>query len=135
MSDEIDEITNRSGPRSTLEVIGRHDPEPAVVLILRFNHLFVPLPVGFRALLSGLGVGDYRGHDGVGAARETRAMVFRHWHTDWHTKGPKSTAEPGNRTRTRVTPQRFLRPPRLPFRQPGPPILWVSSDLGFQGWP
>jgi hypothetical protein len=38
MSDEIDEITNRSGgPRSTFEVIGRQDPEPAVVLILRFN--------------------------------------------------------------------------------------------------
>lgn len=38
MTDEIDEITNRPGrPLSTLEVIGRQDPEPAVVLILRFN--------------------------------------------------------------------------------------------------
>ena len=38
MSDEIDEITNRSGgPRSTLGVYGRQDPEPAVVLLLRFN--------------------------------------------------------------------------------------------------
>jgi len=38
MSDELDEITNRSGgPRSTLGVYGRQDPEPAVVLILRFN--------------------------------------------------------------------------------------------------
>src|ERR1700719_3225014 len=38
MTDEIDEITNRSGkPLSTLQVIGRQDPEPAVVLILRFN--------------------------------------------------------------------------------------------------
>jgi hypothetical protein len=39
MSDEIDEITDRSGggPRSTLKVYGRQDPEPAVVLILRFN--------------------------------------------------------------------------------------------------
>ncbi len=38
MTDEIDEITNRSGrPLSTLEVIGRRDPELAVVLILRFN--------------------------------------------------------------------------------------------------
>ena len=38
MSDEIDEITDRSGrPRSTLEVIGRKDPEPAVVLgVLRW---------------------------------------------------------------------------------------------------
>ncbi len=37
MSDEIDEITNRSGrPLSSLTVIGRQDPEPAVVLILRF---------------------------------------------------------------------------------------------------
>lgn len=38
MTDEIDEVTDRSGkPRSTLVVIGRQDPEPAVVLILRFN--------------------------------------------------------------------------------------------------
>jgi hypothetical protein len=38
MSDEIDEITNRSGgPRSTLGVYGRQDPEPTVVLLLRFN--------------------------------------------------------------------------------------------------
>ena len=38
MSDEIDEITNRSGkPLSTLQVIGRQSPEPAVVLILRFD--------------------------------------------------------------------------------------------------
>lgn len=38
MSDEIDEVTNRSGgPRSTLGVYGRQDPEPAVVLLLRFN--------------------------------------------------------------------------------------------------
>jgi hypothetical protein len=38
MSDEIDEITDRSGkPRSTLNVYGRQDPEPAVVLILRFD--------------------------------------------------------------------------------------------------
>lgn len=38
MTDEIDEITNRSGKHlSTLEVIGRRDPEPAVVLILRFD--------------------------------------------------------------------------------------------------
>lgn len=38
MSDEIDEITDRSGkPRSTLNVYGRQHPEPAVVLILRFN--------------------------------------------------------------------------------------------------
>jgi hypothetical protein len=37
MTDEIDEVTNRSGkPRSTLEVIGRQNP-PAVVLILRFD--------------------------------------------------------------------------------------------------
>jgi hypothetical protein len=36
------------------------------------------------------------------------------------------SAEPGNRTRTRVTPQRFLRPPRLPFRQPGTRILWAG---------
>src|SRR5947209_19903301 len=28
-------------------------------------------------------------------------------------------AEPGNRTRTEACLQRFLRPPRLPFRQPG----------------
>lgn len=38
MPDEIDEVTNRSGkPHSTLEVVGRQDPEPAVVLILRFD--------------------------------------------------------------------------------------------------
>lgn len=38
MTDEIDEITNRSGkPLSTLQVIGRQDPAPAVVLILRFD--------------------------------------------------------------------------------------------------
>jgi hypothetical protein len=38
MSDEIDEITNRSGgPRSTLGVYGRQDPEPAVVLLLRLD--------------------------------------------------------------------------------------------------
>jgi len=38
MTDEIDEITDRSGnPRSTLTVIGRQDPAPAVVLILRFD--------------------------------------------------------------------------------------------------
>jgi hypothetical protein len=38
MTDEIDEVTNRSGkPRSTLKVIGRQDPEPSVVLILRFD--------------------------------------------------------------------------------------------------
>jgi len=36
--DEIDEISNRSGkPLSTLQVIGRQDPAPAVVLILRFD--------------------------------------------------------------------------------------------------
>ena len=38
MSDEIDEITDRSGkPRSTLNVYGRQDPEPGVVMILRFD--------------------------------------------------------------------------------------------------
>ena len=38
MPDEIDEITNRSGkPLSTLTVIGRQNPAPAVVLILRFD--------------------------------------------------------------------------------------------------
>jgi hypothetical protein len=26
-------------------------------------------------------------------------------------------------------PQRFLRPPRLPFRQPGPPILWARRAM------
>jgi hypothetical protein len=35
MTDEIDEITNRSGPHHSLEVVGRRHPEPAVVLILR----------------------------------------------------------------------------------------------------
>jgi hypothetical protein len=38
MTDEIDEVTNRSGEhRSTLEVVGRQKPAPAVVLILRFD--------------------------------------------------------------------------------------------------
>ena len=38
MPDEIDEITNRSGKHpSTLQVMGRQDPAPAVVLILRFD--------------------------------------------------------------------------------------------------
>ena len=39
MTDEIDEITNRSwtSRASTLNVYGRQHPEPAVVLILRFN--------------------------------------------------------------------------------------------------
>jgi hypothetical protein len=38
MTDAIDEVTNRSGnPRSTLTVMGRQDPAPAVVLILRFD--------------------------------------------------------------------------------------------------
>jgi hypothetical protein len=38
MTDEIDEITNRSGkPLSTTQVIVRQDPAPAVVLILRFD--------------------------------------------------------------------------------------------------
>ena len=36
--DEIDEVTDRSGkPRSTFQVIGRQNPAPAVVLILRFD--------------------------------------------------------------------------------------------------
>jgi hypothetical protein len=85
--------------------------------------VFGPPPMSVLPSLPSLGVGDRRGGDGARGGRETRATVHRHWHTDWHTNGPKRAAEPGNRTRTRVTPQRFLRPPRLPFRQPGPPIL------------
>ena len=38
MPDEIDEVTDRScKPLSTLTVIGRQNPAPAVVLILRFD--------------------------------------------------------------------------------------------------
>lgn len=36
MPDEIDEVTYRSQPGS-LEVIGRQEPEPAVVLVLRIR--------------------------------------------------------------------------------------------------
>jgi hypothetical protein len=49
MSDEIDEITGRSGPPSTLGVYGRQDPEPAVVLVLRFNRgMGSSTPSGWR---------------------------------------------------------------------------------------
>ncbi len=54
-----------------------------------------PLP-SVLALLAGQCVGDHAGHDGRRAIREIRATFYRHWHTDWHTNGRKSTTGPGN---------------------------------------